>query len=419
VSAEFPSAGPERSRAASRRAFRWTAFALGVTAFGAAVSTPLYPVYARDFHFSSGLLGVIFACYTAGVLLTVFLVAPQGERIGRKKLLSAGMFFTALAALIFALATGPVWLAAARTIAGVGVGCTTSVATAAMADLMPNRDQHHVARVAVAANFGAFGLGVTVSGALVQLAPDPLELVYVLPVALAVVGALALRTTPETATALGRPSRRIVQRISVPAPLAPAFWVAAGGIAACYAVYGFFAALVPSYIESVLSVRSPLVEGVVVALMFGTAAIVQLATSEIRDRRALLLGFPLLLVSLVVLVATLSSYTLWPLFVVAPVLGASVGLTFMGSQTLVDRIAPEEKRAEMLAGYYAVGYSALAFPTIGVAVSSQVIGYPEAGTVFGAILAVTVAVLLLGIYRTPTPAGGGGRPRNPGSSSGP
>jgi predicted MFS family arabinose efflux permease len=410
VSSEIRAELPAFPNPASPAAFRRTAFALGVTAFGAAVSTPLYPIYARTFHFSSGVLGVIFACYTAGVLFTLFFVAPQAERIGRKKLLYAGMLFTALGAAVFACATGPIWLGAARAIAGVGVGCTTSVATAAMTDLMPGRDEHHVARVSVAANFGAFAIGVAISGCLVQLAPDPLQLVYLLPAGLAVVGALAVRGTPETATRLGAPRERWVQRISIPRNVASPFWVASGGLAACYAVYGFFGALVPSYLGTVLGLRSPLTEGLVVASMFGLAAVVQLATAQIRDRRALLLGFPLLLVSLVAFVAILSSTSSVPIVVVAPVLGVSVGLTFMGSATLVDRMAPEGERGEILAGYYAVGYSSLALPTIGVAATSDLIGFSAAGTVFGSILALAVAVLLVATYRTPTPAGGGGRP---------
>jgi MFS family permease len=70
-----------------RRAFRWTAYVLAVTAFAAAIPTPLYPIYEHQFQFSSGTLGLMFAAYTPGVFLTLFFVAPQAERVGRKKLL--------------------------------------------------------------------------------------------------------------------------------------------------------------------------------------------------------------------------------------------------------------------------------------------------------------------------------------------
>jgi MFS family permease len=394
-----------------RGAFRWTAYVLAVTAFAAAIPTPLYPGYEQRFHFSSGVLGLMFAAYTPGVFLTLFFVAPQAERVGRKRLLYLGMVFTAIGAVVFAFATGVLVLALARFISGLAVGATTSVATAAMSDLEPYRDQHHVARVAVAANFGAFAVGVLLSGFLLRYSPYPAPLVYLLPLVASGIGLLAVSVTPETATEIGSKLRFRIQRISVPAEVRQPFWVAVGGVAACYSIYGLFAALVPSYIRTGLAISSPLAAGAVVALMFGTAAITQLATSQVRDRRALLVGLPFLLGALVALVLTLPLESWVFLVLVTAALGGAVGLAFMGSVTLCDRIAPENERGEILAGFYLAGYLALAVPTIGVAEASQQIGLTDAGILFGSILAIAVALLYWKCYRTPTPPGGGGRQR--------
>jgi MFS family permease len=363
------------------------------------------------FQFSSGVLGLVFGAYTLGVLVTLFLVAPQGERVGRKKLLYLAMGLTALGGLVFAFAPGVLWLTLARAICGLGVGATSSVATAAMSDLEPNQDQHHVARVAVAANFGGFAIGVVASGMVVQFAPYPTHLAYLLPLIACGIGFLAVYVTPETASAIGSKARFKIQSIAVPAALRRPFWVAAVGIAACYSIYGLFAALIPSYVRQGLGILSPLAAGGIVALMFGTAALMQLATPQIHDRRALLLGFPLLLGSLIALVLILPLATWSFLLLVSVGLGGAVGLTFMGSVTLVDRVAPEGDRGEMLAGFYSAGYLALAIPTIGVAEASESIGLTNAGVIFGSVLAVAVAVLYVTAYRTPTPPGGGGRPR--------
>lgn len=395
-----------------RSAFRWTAYVLGVTAFAAAIPTPLYPLYEQNFDFSADVLGLVFGAYSLGVLGILFFVAPLAERIGRKKLLYLGMAFTALGAIVFAFASGVLWLALGRVISGLAVGATTSVATAAMSDLEPYRDQHHVARMAVAANFGGFAAGVALSGLMVQYAPYPTELVYLLPVAASAIGLFAVYVTPETATAIGSNLRFRVQRISVPVAVRRPFWVAAGGIAACYSIYGLFAALVPSYLRGGLDIASPLAAGAVIALMFGMAAIMQLATSQVRDRRALLVGFPLLLGALVALVLILSLGSWALLAVVSGGLGVAVGLTFMGSVTLIDRVAPENERGEILAGFYSAGYLALAVPTIGIAEASESIGLTDAGIAFGAVLAIVVTVLYVSAYWTPTPPGGGGRPRS-------
>ena len=412
------SPGGEAPRPAPpRRWFRWTAFILGVTALGAAIPTPLYPIYESRFGFSAGVLGLVFAAYALGVLVVLFVLAPRAEAIGRRRVLLFGMGMTALSAAIFVVADGVALLALARAVTGLGVGATTSVATAAMSDLEPNRDQHHVARVAVAANFGAFAIGVGASGLLVQYAPYPESLPYVLPIVASAVGALALRWMPETAPRLGERVRWRVQRISVPATIRQPFWVAAGGIAACYAIYGFFAALVPSYVRSGLGLSAPTAAGAIVALMFGTAAVVQLATAEIRDRRALLAGFPLLLAALVGLVLILPIGSWGLLAVVTLGLGAAVGLTYMGSTTLADRVCSEGDRGEILAGFYSAGYLAVSIPTIGIAVLSGVVGLSDAGVLLGAVVAVLVVALYVEAYRTPTPPGGGGRPRVPAPSA--
>jgi len=386
---------------------------LGVTAFAAAVPTPLYPLYEQTYHFGAAELGLIFAAYTPGVFLTLFVIAPQAERIGRRRLLYLGMGLTGLGSVVFAFADGPVWLAVGRVISGLAVGSVTSVATAAMSDLEPFRDHHHVARVAVAANFGAFALGVLVSGWVTEYVGDAVRLVYVVPLAASVLGTFAVWATPESAPP-SEPSARIgIQRISVPTAIRRPFWVAVGGIAACYSIYGLFAALVPSYLRESAHLANRFEAGGVVALMFGLAAIVQLGTSQIRDRRALLIGFPLLVGSLVALVLVLRLGS-WPfLFLVDGALGTAVGLAYMGSVTLVDRVAPELLRDEILAGFYLAGYLALAVPTIGVAEVSESIGLSGAGALFGMTLAVGAVVLLIATWGTPTPPGGGGRARGP------
>jgi MFS family permease len=394
-----------------RGAFRWTAYVLAVTSFSAAVPTPLYPLYAMKFQFSSTILGLVFGAYTPGVLLTLLLVAPQAERLGRRNLLAVGMVLAALGAIVFAFAPGVPWLALARFLSGMAVGATTSVATAAMSDLEPNHDPHHVARVAVAANFGGFAVGALSSGLLVQYGPWTTQLVYILPLLACAVGMLAVRATPETAAEFGTERRFHVDSITIPPAVRLPFLVSVGGIAACYSIYGLFAALGPSYVRTVLGIPNAAAAGGVVALMFGFAALVQLATSQVRDRRALLLGFPLLLTGLLALVAILFVSSGELLVLVAAALGASVGLTYMGSVTLVDRVAPEAARGQILAAFYSAGYLAVAVPTLGVATASERVGLATAGILFGSILAATVAVLWGATSRTPTPPGGGGRPR--------
>jgi MFS family permease len=391
-----------------RAPFRRIAFALAVTAFGAGIPTPLYAVYESRYGFGAGVLTLVFAAYTVGVLATLFLVAPMSDAIGRKPVLRLGMALTVVSGIAFILANGAAGLAVARIISGLAVGVTTSTATAAMARLEPNLDQHHVARVAVAANFGAVAAGILLSGLLVAYLPDPTVLVFLVLIGAALIGVVAVSATPETSELNRAPTRRM----RVPASIRSPFAISAVAVAACYAIYGFFAALAPTFVRQGLSLGGPLPSAVVVASMFGAAALIQLALAQLRDRRALLLGFPLLVAGLTVLAVALLTASLVVLVAAAVLLGVAVGCAYMGSVTLIDRVVPDVHRGEILSAFYLVGYVALAVPTIGVGFAAGPFGLGAAAAALGITLGLFAVAGGVATLRSQTPPGGEGRPRS-------
>lgn len=399
------------SRVRSRGPFRRVAAVLGITAFGAGIPTPLYSVYEAEFHFGAEALAVVFGAYTVGVLTTMFFVAPMSDAIGRKPVLYAGMGLTALSGAIFLVANGVVLLAVARIVSGLAVGATTSTATAAMAILEPRQDQHHVARVSVAANFGGVGSGVLLSGFLVEYAPQPTALVFWVLIVVSALGAVALVRSPETVPLAERRGPIVRQRLQVPSSIRVPFGIATLGLAACYSIYGFFGALAPTFVRVGLGLPGAAETGAIVATMFGFAAIAQLALAEVRDRAALLIGFPLLIAALAVFILSLLFAALPLLLGGAALLGVAIGFTFMGSVTLIDRVAPEAHRGEVLSAFYIVGYLSLALPTVGIAFASTAIGLGSAAAAFGLTLGLFVAGGYAVTLRTPTPPGGEGRPR--------
>ena len=404
--------GRHAARGGSRWPFRRIAGVLAVTSFGAGIPTPLYAIYEHQYHFTSGILAAIFAAYTAGVLATMLLVAPLSDVIGRKPVLYVGMVLTAASGLAFIFASGVVTLALARVTSGLAVGATTSTATASMASLEPRRDQHHVARVSVAANFGGVAVGILLSGFLVEYAPAPTELVFLVLIAASVAGIGAIAATRETVARRPPALRQRVQRLQVPSRIQRPFWVAAGSLAACYAIYGFFGAMAPTFLRADLGIGAPAGSASLIAVMFGLAAITQLVLGQVRDRRALLDGLPLIFIATVLLTSALPLTSFGLFLVGAAVLGIGVGFAYMGAVTLIDRVSPALERGEILSAFFVVGYLALAIPTIGVGVTADRFGLTAAATSFGIALALVVAVLYLLTHRTPTPPGGEGRPRN-------
>jgi MFS family permease len=398
------------SSPAGRGPFRLMAYVLGVTAFGAGLPTPLYAVYQSEYGFSTFALGAIFASYVAGVLLTMFLVAPQSDEIGTRPILYLGMILAAMSGVVFLLADGTAWLVAARFVSGLAVGATTSTATVSMTNREPFGDKHHVARVSVGANFGGVATGVLLSSVAVAWFPDPTRTVFVFLIFAAAVAVVLLILTPRRYHGPHRPEVVRIERISVPRDLRGPFWIAVGGVTTCYAIYGFFASLAPDAVRA--ATGTPAFEAAgFVAIMFGCAALVQIFLGQVRDRNALLAGLPLLIAALALFVVALPLGSV-PLLVGGAVLmGVAVGFVYMGSITLIDRVAPDDLRGEILSGFHLSGYLALAVPTLCLAFVAGRLGVTTSGAAFGVSLAVFAVLVYLVTLRTPLPPGGEGRVR--------
>jgi hypothetical protein len=97
---------------------------------------------------------------------------------------------------------------------------------------------------------------------------------------------------------------------------------------------------------------------------------------------------------LLTLAEALSSMTL---LVLATLLtGAAMALGYRGSLQIVNEIAPEQQRAELVSSYLLVCYSANSLPVIGVGLLSLLLGAMDAHRIF-AIVLVALASLACAI----------------------
>src|SRR4051812_31675508 len=115
---------------------------------GANLATPLYAVYERRFGFSSAALTLVFATY-ALVLAPALLVFGQlSDRLGRRRVMAAGLVTAGSGLALFALATGIGWLFAARAVQGLAVGMLGGAASAAPLGAGPRPRGHTAAPIA-------------------------------------------------------------------------------------------------------------------------------------------------------------------------------------------------------------------------------------------------------------------------------
>ena len=374
----------------SARHWMWAAaFAIAVLYIISTIPTPLYGIYRREFGFPELVVTEIYAIYVIGNLAVLLFFGRLSDQIGRKPATLLGLGVMLLATLCFLVATSTVFLLAARVLTGLAAGLGASAVTAWIAELEPHHDREHGAVVASGANLAGLMSGALLAGVLATALPWPLHLSYIVYATVLIILIAVMRCAPETVEKPVRSLKRLSMRprIGVPKGIRLAFVAPATIAFSAFALGGFYAALAPGILNNDLHENSPLVTGCIVGGFFGTAALAGTITNALRGRRAIVVALVLLLAGLGVLVIAETVRSMVCLIAATVVTGASMGLGYRSSLQVINKIAPADRRAELVAAYLLVCYSANALPVIGVGLLSLAIGASTAHYVFAVVLA--------------------------------
>jgi MFS family permease len=391
---------PRRHRLAVRRpvAFWLLAFLFAVTMLGTTLPTPLYVIYQAQWHFSSGIITVIFASYAAGVLGALLLAGRSSDQVGRRPVLAVALGFSAVSTVVFILAPGLGWLFVGRILSGLSAGLVTGTATAALTEAYQGSSSRRASMVATAANMGGLGLGPLIAGLFAQYGPRPTVLVFEVYLGMLALAAAGLYLVPETVTGRRKLDLRFTG-LGIPAAGRSEFIAAGVAGFAAFSLLGLFTALAPSFLGVVLHQHSHLVSGAVVFAIFGTAAVTQLFLGRVPSRLVVICGLGLFLVALALVVAALSAASM-PLFLAGTFTGgAAVGAVFIGSLSTANRLAPVQIRGRVVSTYFVFAYLGLTIPVIGVGIASEHVGDFRAVLVCAILLAVLCVASMAGTRR--------------------
>lgn len=361
---------------------------IGVLFGGSTLVTPLYIMYKQVFGFSQISLTLIYAVYVIGNICGLLLFGRLSDQVGRRPATLIALGITCVSALLFLFANSVAWLFPARILNGFAAGLGAGALTAWIAELEPHGNRGRAAIVASAANLGGLAFGAVLAGALAQFAPWPLRLPYIAFLVLLLAMFAALGLVKET---VQQPVRSMAElelrpRIGVPRELRLAFVAPAAIAFAAFALGGFYAALAPEMLARSLHRGAPLIVGGIVALFFACGAAVAVLTHALRGRTAMLAALVLLWVGLGSLTLAEALHSMTLLVLATLLTGAAMALGYRGSLQIINEIAPQQQRAELVSSFLLVCYSANALPVIGVGLLSLPLGPEYAHRVFAIVL---------------------------------
>jgi hypothetical protein len=362
--------------------------------------TPLYGDYAREFHFSTLTLTLIYATYVAGTLSMLFLVGRLSDQIGRKPVALAAITLAIVSALLFITARSAVDLFAARLMTGIAAGLSSGTLVAWLKELHPEDQGKTASLRTVAINVLGLAVGPLLCGLLVQFAPLPLTtsyLVYIALLAALALGIARARDTVEQPRALADVSLKM--RVGVPRGLRTAFM--APGIAnlVLYSMVGFYSALTPGLIAKTLRITDHAVSGALIGELFLVGTAIVYLTAWLGSRAAMLWGFVLMLPALALLLTAEMFASLPALIAGTAAGGVALGMGYRGAVEVGNQIAPPDKRSELISMLFVCGNIGLSVPVIGVAVLGAATSPRLADMIFAGVTALlSLAGLGFGLF---------------------
>lgn len=370
--------------------------------FAAGAPSPLYVVYQAQWGFSATTLTTVFAVYAVALLLALVTVGALSDHLGRRPVLMSALVvgFAAMVVFVFAKDVGA--LLAARAVQGFATGAATGTISAYLIDLQPQRNPRLGALVnstAPTLGLAAGGLG---SGVLVQYAPHPTTLVFVLIAVVFVAAFVAVALMPETVVRQRGTGRHAAlaslrPRAGVPRRIRPQFLVVVPALIATWSLGGLYLSLGPSLAAGILGVHNHLVGGLVVFSLCGAGSLGSILLRDIAPRRVMITGSLVLALGVVISLLSLAAVST-PVFFVGTVLaGLGFGSTFLGAFRTLAGLAESHERAELFAAVYVVSYLAFSLPAIvaGIAVTS--VGLAHTATVYGIVVMALALGAALGL----------------------
>jgi MFS family permease len=368
-----------------------------VVVFATVGSTiPLFNIYRAQEGFTNGEISTTVAAYSVATLVTLQLFGRLSHHVGRRPVAIASLLLLVAGSLALLDVHHIGILITGRMLMGIGAGLASSSLTSFIVDAAPAEPAWLASVASSQTVMLGLAVGAIASGALVEFAPWPRDLVFLVEIVLLLASVALIAVSRETAPRTPGAWRSMRSRISVPTHVRSLLPAAAAVLLATWAVGSFYQAFVPGLVEGDLHTRSSLVLGLVFGSYMASSAVGAPFSGRFDTASAQRLGMVGFLLGTTGLVAAVTIDEL-PLFVAATVLaGAGQGVAISSTTRGLLHGSTVSQRAPLFSVVYLLSYGGATVPAL---IAGNLVGtfsLPQIAFGYGALALVATLTTLVG-----------------------
>jgi DHA1 family multidrug resistance protein-like MFS transporter len=152
----------QRSERATVRALVVALFVQGV---GASAVLPMLPLFLRQRHTSSAMIGAVIAAYFLAGVLTQYAAGHVTDRIGHRRVIVTGLAIYAIASAGYLLSIGAAGYAVLRALQGLGAGALMVAGLSLVAVVVPAGQRGRAFSLVFASQLGGMAVGPLIGSA--------------------------------------------------------------------------------------------------------------------------------------------------------------------------------------------------------------------------------------------------------------
>ncbi|AOS64198.1 MFS transporter [Actinoalloteichus hymeniacidonis] len=363
--------------------------------------SPIYRIYQQQWDLAPSTLTILFGVYAASLLVALLVVGRISDHVGRKPTVLAALIGVSLAMVLFLVAENAGTVLVARVVQGLATGTATGALAAGLLDTA----RAHGGLINSVSPVAGMALGALGASLLVEFAPIPMRLVFLLLLVAFIGQAFALTVLPETAARRPGAVASLRPRIGVPPRARRTLFLVGPAAVAAWALGGFYLSLGPSLAQLVTGSDSALTGGLLVFTLTSSGAVAVFLLRSAAPRRLIRIGSSALLGGLAITLLGVSMGSALLFYPGTVLAGIGFGCGFLGAMRTLIPLAEPHERAGLMSTFYIVCYLGNCVPAVIAGIAANSIGVPAATGYFGAAVILLALVAFLGtLLRQDTPS---------------